>query len=264
MKKCLCLITVVFLMILLSSCSSDQQSIEPENEKPAVTSQEEYVKLDNGNIAAPDGTEYIYLASEGFADVFGSTAFLGKIKDEKPTNIMKGIKIRSGMYSCETDADFNVLKRISPDSEWASYYRKASLPEIDLSPDHCIRFEFIGCMEIYEGENGSPGIEHMSCDEGVKGKSKVKSFLSDVRKQKSPDEAGLYELLENPDGSRGVCYEYGSVYGYFKGETNLAIQLKVRSYNDKAYTISFMDENYDEQEYVLPEKWLSKLEAKPK
>ena len=217
-----------------------------------------YTLLDNGNIVAPDGTEYAHLANEGFVTTFGARSFFGKVKGDmrSPTHIAIGWK--TGMYSCEGDPDLTILVRVVPNNEWLAYYRKVSLPALDLSPDNCVRFEFVAWKEIIASKWYSPGVEHMTCSDGIKGKKNIKAFLADVRSQKSPEEAGLYDLVIRPDGRYENCYLYGTVYGYFKGETNLAIPFSVWSFNDKAYSIDLGNEGA----FVLPDIWLRKLAAK--
>jgi len=208
-----------------------------------------FIELGNGNIVALDGTEYVHLANWGFVTAFGSHTLLGKLKGERRYLRHLGGKIETGMYSCEGDQDSEILMRILPDSEWYAYYRKAFLPALDLSPDNCVRFEIISEKWI------TPGIEHMSCNEGIKGDD-VAAFLADVRSQQSPEEAGLYDLVRKPNGRFENCYRL-SGYGYFENEPNLAMQFSVTSYNDKAYSLGFAYED----EYVLPEKWFHMLMA---
>ena len=218
--------------------------------------QPQFIRLANGNIAAPDGTEYAHLANEGIVATFGAHDFLGRVKgDAFFLRHLRGMW-RAGMYSCEDDPDRTILMRYIPHNEWAAYYRKASLPEIDLSPDNCIRFELIGYKEIHDSGYYTPDVEHMSCNNGLTGKDEIQTFLADVRSQKSPDEAGLYELVRQPSGILENCYKYGVVYGFFENEVNLAIPLDVTSYNDEAYSICL-----GEQEFVLPEKWLDALKG---
>ena len=228
-------------------------------------SETEFTLLDNRNIVAPDGTEYVHLSDEDLITVFGSHTFIGKIKDEDETSspFDGHISWDIGVYSCEGDPDLNIIMRFMPDSEWLAYYRKASLPDIEISPDNCIRFEFIGRKEINSGAWFTPGIKHMSCNDGIKGQDDIQAFLADVRSQESPEKAGLYDLVRKPDGSLENCYEYGIVYGYFKDEPNLALPFHVISYNSKAYSIDFgYYENSKETAHVLPKEWLQLLKTK--
>lgn len=223
----------VFILLILSSCSSDEY----------------FIKTNDNLITAPDGTEYKFLAYEGSACVFGSTEFIGKIKGEKSSFYHLSMKIETGLYSCENDPERNILVRNVPDSEWKSFYRKASLPDIDLSPENCIRLELIK-ENAYEID-----IKHMSCNEGITDSKEIAAFFADVRSQQTAEEANLYNLVKKPDGMLENCYKLGVVYGYFKDEPNLAVSFHVTSYDDKAYSIS-LDEPY---EYVLPAKWIHEL-----
>jgi len=216
----------------------------------------EFFLLDNGNIIAPDGTEYVFLKNEGFVEVFGAHTLLGKVINEEPPSFVKDYGWDEGMYACENDPDLRILMRIVPNSEWRAYYRRADLPNVDLSLNKCTRFEFVGYMETDLWPWYTPDIRHLSCNEGITDLEEIKAFLSDIRRQKSPDRAGLWDLVEWPDSS---CYMFGKVHGYIEGEPNLAIPLYVYSFDDKAYSIQ-LDNG---KEYVLPEKWLHALIAKP-
>jgi hypothetical protein len=99
--------------------------------------------------------------------------------------------------------------------------------------------------------------EHTSCGEGMTIPSEIAAFLSEVRSQKSPDEAGLYDLVRKPDGGYENCHVYGVIYGFFAEEPNVAIRMTVTSYNDLAYSVSI-----EEKDYVLPEALLLKLQNK--
>lgn len=87
-------------------------------------------------------------------------------------------------------------------------FGNSTLPQLDLSPDNCIRFEFIKWENIHRGDSYTPDIMHMSCNEGIKNKDEIKEFLEDIRSQKSPNEAGLYDLVRKPGGMLENCYKY--------------------------------------------------------
>ena len=95
----------------------------------------------------------------------------------------------------------------------------------------------------------------MTCNEGIVGSENIKTFLADIRSQKTAQEADLYNSVKTPVGTLENCYELGIIYGYFQDEPNLAIPFHVTSFNDKTYSIRFEAG----QEYVLPEKWLAEL-----
>jgi hypothetical protein len=257
-KKHIYLIIIAILIFSLSSCSSGFGS-----------GGSKYILLDNGNIVAPDGTEYIFLTIEGNIAVFGASTFIAKIKDEKPSLDQGGGIAKTGMYSIEGDPELNILQRVEPDNQWTMYYRKATLPDIDLSAENCVRFELIGYKEVNNSGTHSPEFKHMSCNEGINDMETIKEFLSDMKNQKTRDEAGLYDLVKKPDGSFDNCYLYGTVYGFFINEANLAIPFDVTSYNDEAFSIFFAynkfsdsKEYFDNNEIVLPDKWLDALQSK--
>jgi len=237
LKKLVCLLLMFLQVLFPATCIDTGEDLE-------------------GIIIAPDGTEYVHLANEGFVTTFGSHVLFFKIEGEDPYLGHLDSMTETGLYSCEGDPDLSILMRIIPNNEWRAYYRKASLPKLDLSPDNCVRLELVGYREIFSSDWINPSIEHMSCGAGITEKNDIKAFLADVRSQKSPEEAGLYDLVRKPDGFFENCYMYGKVYGYFKDEPNLAVPFTVWSYDDKAYSIDLGD-----RAYVLPVKWLPMLTA---
>lgn len=159
-----------------------------------------------------------------------------------------GLGDPTGMYSLSTTDD--IMIRIHPYSEWHAIYRKASLPEFDMTIDNCIR------LELVEGFEFPQDATHATCGEGITDPEVIAEFLADIRSQPDPDEAGLYDMITKPNGLLENCYGYGVVYGFFEEEPNLAVRLYVTSYNDLAYSIDFGFE-----EYVLPEEWLERLKS---
>lgn len=259
MKK---LTAIIFTVIIFSLTSCDSDSVESDNEKFANRDRIEYVCLDNGNIVAPNGTEYVFFAHEGNITAFGSTTFQGKIKGE-PAELKHWVpEMKAGIYSLEGDLGLNILKRILPDSEWAAFYRKASLPKLDLSLQNCIRFEL-----IHQRTPDSLDLKHMSCNKGISDPEEITDFLTDMKRQKSRDEAGLFDFVQTEDGTLENCCDYGVVYGFLKDEYNIAIPFNVTSYKNKAFSIFFAIEKFSDQgdffdknEIVLPEKWLNALQ----
>jgi hypothetical protein len=232
------IVGLIFVIFSQNSCKFDDHFIEKRN----------------GNIISPEGIEYVFLAHEGFVCTFGESKFLGKIRGEYPKLHHLGGSLNTGMYSCDIE-NLDILYRIKPNNEWRTYYRKASLPKIELIPENCIRFEFIRYKkkEYYENNISSSQI-HMICNEGLTNVEEIQSFLNSIKKEKSPSEAGLYELITNEDGRLENCYLMGCVYGYFENETNLAISYNVWSFDDRFYSI-----DTDFGKYVLPIEWLDKL-----
>jgi len=229
MRKIISLVLVPLLAFLLGVFNI---------ELPCARAQ--FTLLSNGNIVAPDGTEYVHLANEGFVATFGSHTLIGKVKGEVPWFIHLTSRVITGMYSCEGDSDYNVLMRKIPFNEWGAYYRKASLSPIVLSIDNCERFEII--------RESFPGIEHLTCGDGISSDDAA-AFLADLRNQTSPEEAGFV------GGSAGIPMVRG--YGFLKNEPNLAIPFWVAIYGEQAFSIQFADE----REFVLPEKWFRMMLA---
>jgi len=212
-----------------------------------------YRLLNNGNIIAPDGTEYIFFSPDGFIDTFGERKLLGKIAGERLQLYDLDRAWETGMYSCD-DTNLDILYRIKPNSEWGAYYRKASLPAIDLRIENCVRLEFIRQFIIHFENNISPDRSHISCNDGIINSDEINLFINEIKKQKSPQEAGLYDMVRNEKGMLENCYSLGCIYGYFDHQTNLAVEFRVWSFNDLAYSV---DTNFGK--YVLPIEWLEKL-----
>lgn len=212
-------------------------------------SQEEvFTRNENGNLVNTSNVEYSHLANEGFLDYFGELEFVGSVSGEEKESQHLALVYQTGMFSIKGGND-NILIRRAPDNEWASIYRKASLPEFDFSVDNCIRLEYL------EGkENNERDIAHSYCGDGITDKEVISAFLSEVRAQPTPEEAGLYDLVRKENGMLENCYINSSVYAFFAEEPNLAVMMEITSYNDLAHSICIGD-----QEYVLPEEWFFKL-----
>ena len=123
-------------------------------------------------------------------------------------------------------------------------YVKSDLLKTEVSLDNCIRFVLV------EGSLFS-NTEVPSAPKGI---TECEQFLSDIRSGQTAKDAGLYDLVKQPDGTWKNLYVYGSVCGVLQEDINLVIPLTVMSFDDKAYSIKI-----DDTEYVLPEEWLEKL-----
>jgi len=222
------------LIILLCACS--HESIFTKNE--------------NNNIVSNSGIEYTHLANEVDLYYFGNLEFVGSIHGEKKTSQHLGDSYKTGMFSIKEAENDNILIRRLPDNEWFAIYRKASLPDFDFSVENSSRLEFVSGTGITEED-----LIHTTCGDGITDRSVINAFLSEIRMQKGPREAGLYELIEEPDGTLRNCYFYGVIYGFFDEEPNLAVRMDITSYNDLAYSIFI-----EGKEYVLPTEWLEKFE----
>ncbi len=201
----------------------------------------------DGVINTVSETEYEFLAMEGTLFYFGELKFRGSVKGEDKILHHLSSLHRTGLYSIKNDDDHNILIRIYPDSEWFGIYRKASLPEFDFSIDNCVRLELIG-------GSFNDDIIHTTCGEGITDKAEIAEFLSDVRSQVA-DEDELFDLITKPNGMLENCYSNCAIYGFFEEEPNLAIRMQITSYNDLVYSISI-----GQEEYVLPEEWLERLQ----
>ena len=229
-----CLLCLIFsLIILLCACS--HESIFTKNE--------------NNNIVSNSGIEYTHLANEVDLYYFGNLEFVGSIHGEKKTSQHLGDSYKTGMFSIKEAENDNILIRRLPDNEWFAIYRKASLPDFDFSVENSSRLEFVSGTGITEED-----LIHTTCGDGITDQSVINAFLSEIRMQKDPREAGLYELIEEPDGTLRNCYFYGVIYGFFDEEPNLAVRMDITSYNDLAYSIFI-----EGKEYVLPTEWLYKF-----
>lgn len=248
MKKVLCLI--VATLIFLCGCSPVSQSGQSHTD--TLSKEDTFTKNENGNIVSNSGVEYTLLANEGLLYYLGDLDFIGSIQGEEKSSQHLGLSYQTGMFAIKDTNNDNILIRRAPDNERFSIYRKASLPSFDFAVDNCIRFKFVSGIG-----NTEIDVTQTTCDNGIVETSEIAEFLSDVRSQKDPREAGLYDLIKKPDGMMENCYVYGVVYGFFEEEPNLAVRMDITSYNDLAYSISI-----DGKEYVLPTEWLQKVENK--
>ncbi len=237
MKKLICLLSAT--LILFCGCSRN-----PDLEA-------KFEVKENGILVNEEGIEYTHLANEGFLYYLGELEFIGGVKGERKYMYHLGGKFQTGIFRIKTGETDNVLVRCLPDSEWCSIYRKASLEPFDFSVDRCVRLEFVSGSWDLDAD-----AVHVDCQKGLTDPFEMEAFLSDVRSQKSPQEAGLYDLIRTENGMLENCYTYGVIYGFFEEEPNLVIIMTVWSYNDQAYSIEIEGEDY-----VLPAYWLQELQA---
>ncbi len=207
-----------------------------------------FTETENGNYLSPWGEEYALLANEGILDCIGTETFVGKVNGEGEGPAWKAAY---GFYALDEDEARNILIRVSS-SEWYGIYRKVSSPPFDFSVDNCVRLELVKNSWLLKNNT-----EHLTCGDGIADPAEIAAFLADVRSQKSPEEAGLYDLVRKENGFLENCYQYGVIYGFFSEEPNLAVPMTVTSYNDMAYSVSI-----EQKEYVLPEKWVKRLRGK--
>ncbi len=237
LKKSFSIILSMLLFMVCSACTKTNN---------------DFAVKQNGNIASASGVEYSHLAYEGNLYYLGELAFQGRVNGEKRTSQHLGITYKTGMFSIKNSETDNILIRKYPDNEWFGIYRKTSLPPFDFSVDNCCRLELV----LGSGNRKDDAI-HLTCGDGISDSLVIAEFLNDVRAQKTPREAGLYDLIKNPDGSLENCYVYAIIYGFFEEEPNLAIQMEILSYNDLAYSVSI-----EGKDYVLSQTWIQKLQNK--
>lgn len=209
-----------------------------------------FTKNEKGNLVNTKGVEYEFLAGEAFLYYLGELEFVGSVEGEEEYSWHLDMTYQTGMFAIKEAENDNILIRKSPDSEWFSIYRKASLPKMDYSMENCVRLEFIS-------ETYNTSVSHTTCADGITDKSEILSFIEDIRAQKSPQEAGLYDLVRQPNGGLENCYAYGAIYAFFEEEPNLAVMMIIKSYNDLAYSISV-----DNKDYVLPAEWFMAFQNK--
>lgn len=212
--------------------------------------QNSFTETADGTIVDASGIEYTFLSPENWLGLrelpFDNLIFEGSIAGEPDTLRHLGLSRPTGMYSIRGDRTFDILIRYRHDSEWYSIYRKSSLPPLDSSSDNLNRLIFV---DSYLSEVFAPILGNIIVDP-----QEIAEFFSDIRSQKTPREAGLYDLIRKPDGLLENCYICGTIYGSFEEESNLFIGMQVTSYNDLAYSVSI-----EGRDCVLPEKWLKRL-----
>lgn len=207
-----------------------------------------FTEAESGTVVAKDGTKYTFVGVEGEVWCFGEWEFIGHVAGEKKefSHLDADNKIKTGMYSVGGDRD--VLMRYFPDNEFASVYAKSDLLKTEITLDNCIKFTFLKESPLNNAEATLPN----------KGITECETFLNEIRNGQKAEEAGLYDLVKQPDGMLENCYIYGYVCGVVQEDINIVIPLEVKSFDDKAYSISLGDEG----EFVLPKEWIDKLQIK--
>ena len=226
MRKMFAVFICVAIVFSLSACKNNVTFTEGENK----------------TILAKDGTEYTMIGYEGGFWCLGEWDFIGHVKGEKKTFVHLTNRIKTGMYSVNGSKD--VLVRYFPDNEFAAMYVKADLLKKEITLENCVRFEFI---------KGSLSNKVPIFNSG-KGITECEQFLDDIKSGEKAKDAGLYDLVKQPDGMLKNCYVYGYVCGIVQEDINIVIPLEIMSFDDQAYSIRI-----DDIEYVLSEDWLEKL-----
>lgn len=245
MKKNL-LIALLFI-VLLFGCAREAQPDQVCSSVPSDTFS--FTRNEKLHIVSDSGIAYKLLAHEEELYYLGELEYIGFVQGEAGSPSMYGFW-EPGMYALKAASNDNILIRYAPENEWFSIYRKASLPDFDFSADNCIRLELVPGNALSEDEP-----IHISCGDGITDRSEIAAFLSEIRSQPDPQDAGLYEMVQKPDGTLENCYLYGTIYGFFEEEPCLVVEMDVWSYNDLAFSVSIEGEDH-----VLPAQWLQRLQ----
>ena len=200
----------------------------------------EFTEIENKVVVSNDGSEYIFVGFEGDVFSFGELNFIGNVSGEKSTFNHLGSTIKTGMYSVGGSKD--ILMRYFPNNEFAAIYIKSDLLKTEVALENCVRFEFIKRLGDNDEKNSNKSITE--CVE----------FLNAIKSGLTAQEAKLYDLVKQPDGTLKNCYVYGYICGVLQENLNLVIPLEVVSFDGKAFSIKI-----DNEEYALPEEWLDKL-----
>lgn len=199
-------------------------------------------ETENKTVVSNDGAEYTFVGNEGIVWCFGEWDFIGHVKGEKKTFVHLDGKIKTGMYSVNDSQD--VLGRYLPDNEFSSIYVKSELLNTEIALENCIKFVFVKDLYYDKYETTVSKKCITECEE----------FLNEIKCSPKAKDAGLDELVKQPDGMLKNCYVYGYICGIIQEDINIVIPMQVLSFDDKAYSISVNGVHH-----VLPEEWLDKL-----
>ena len=210
----------------------------------ACTNNVAFIETENKTIVANDGTEYTFVGFEGQAWCFGEWDFIGHVEGEKKSFVHLSNIIKTGMYSVNGEQD--VLVRYYPDNEFSAIYVKTDLLKTEITLENCIRFGFAK-GSLFDKDEAALS---------KKGITDCQQFLNEIKNGQTAKEAGLYDLVKQPDGMLKNCYVYGYACGVIQEDINIVIPLEIMSFDDKAYSIKI-----DDIEYVLTQERLDKLIA---
>ncbi|MBE6806716.1 MAG: hypothetical protein E7527_01695 [Ruminococcaceae bacterium] len=241
MRKVCAVFICMILAFSFSACSNNDNSAFSENESGADGA---FTEIENQAIRAKDGTEYINVGLEYEVWCLGEWEFIGHVAGEKKefSHLSVDNKIKTGMYSVGGKQD--VLVRYFPDNEFPAVYVRSDLLKTEIVLENCIRFAF---LKEAPRDNAQATFSNKSITE-------CEQFLNEIKSGQTAEEAGLYDLVRQPSGILNNCYIYGYVCGVVQEDINVVIPLEVKSFDDKAYSITL-----DDVEYVLNKKWLDKL-----
>lgn len=234
MKKIFYILFCLAIVFSFAACNKNDDAIFPED----VT----FTEAENRKIVASDGTEYTFLGFDYSVQWLGELDFIAHVEGEVETYIHLSSEFKTGMFSVNGKRD--VLVRYYPDNEFGAVYVKSDLLETEIALENCIRFVLVGDLYSSDAEMALTN----------KGITDCERFLNEIRSGQTAEEAGLFDLVKQPNGLFKNCYIYGYVCGVVQEDLDIVIPLMVMSFDDKAYLIRI-----DDAEYVLPEEWLSEL-----
>ena len=208
----------------------------------ACANEVKFTETGDKTIVTIDGAEYTFIGYEGRVWCFGEREFIGHVKGEKKNFVHLTNNVKTGMYSVDGSQD--VLVRYIPDNEFAAIYVKSELLKTKVAIDTCVRFDFAK-GSLFDRD------ETIISKTGI---TECEDFLNEIQSGQKAKDAGLYDLVKQPNGMLENCYVYGYVCGVIQEDLNIVIPLQVMSFDDKAYSITIND-----IEYVLTQEWVDKL-----
>ncbi|MBR5272802.1 MAG: hypothetical protein IKU25_05340 [Clostridia bacterium] len=241
MKKVIAILTCLVIVFSFYACDNNVEDNNVEDNN-VEDNNVKFTQSENGIVVANDGTVYTCVGVEGQVGCLGKWDFVGHVEGEEKTLNHLGGDTKTGMYSVNGKQD--VMVRYFPRNEFAFIYAKKDLLKTEVSLDNCIRFEFVKWPWFNSDET-------TLSNEGI---TECAQFLNEIKSGQRAKEAGLYDLVRQPNGMYKNCYLYGYVCGVIQDDVNIIIPLRVTSFDDKAYSITI-----DDTEYVLPQEWVDIL-----
>lgn len=247
MKKLLAILLCMVMVFSFVACNSKDNVAFTETESQTTVANKDYVaftQTESKTVVANNGTEYVFVGFEGAVACFGDCEFIGHVEGEKKSFRHLMGEIKTGMYSVNGKQD--VLVRYYPDNEFSAIYVKSDLLKKEITLDNCIRFGFVKGILFDRGEAKLSKTGITECQQ----------FLNEIKNGQTVQEAGLYDLVRQPNGMLKNCYVYGYACGVIQEDLNIVIPLEIMSFDDQAYSITI-----DDIGYVLPKELLDKLNA---
>jgi len=230
-KKCATLLLVVFAFFILTGCGENAEKSGTHAGKP-------YKCTDEGILISPTGEEYqVYGSEEAGVHWLGELEYDSRVKGEV---LPLGPKVLwHGVYTVKGNETKDILVRYFPHNEWGIIYRKTSLPPVELTIENADRLELLQYSEEKKER------DHISCGKGITDPKEMEEFFEQIQTQP----------LTEVTAWDGV-YGYGYIYCFYEEETNVALKIKVLSYNDQEYSVWF-----NGGEYILSPQWMARLQG---